>query len=325
MVPQLKTMLRAALLGASDNRAPRAAAVPGSLDRPEGRRHYLLAQPARAAAAQRPLVIVLHGAGASAKQVLGMAFPPSPLSVWREIAAREQLVVIAPDAGKGGWNDCCADAARVARKDDVAFIAALIDDAVARHGVDPDRVHLIGVSRGGLMAYRAAVEIPHKLAAFSAVLACMPLPGRAAPPVKPLPALIFAGTADPFMPYEGGKFFHTLGFLDPLSSIADSVRTWRELAGLPDTPQVTDIAPGKYPNKTRATRFMWGGSAEGMQVGLVRIENGGHAEPSALQRYPEFLNRLVGPQNGDLEVAEAAWEFFREKRISRRVAADAPA
>jgi polyhydroxybutyrate depolymerase len=318
MVSQLKTFLRAAFLGASDTRAPRAAAIPVSLDRPEGRRHYLLAQPGRPSAGKRPLVIILHGAGASAKQVLGMAFPPSPLSVWLEIAEREELVVIAADAGKGGWSDCFADGRRVSKKDDVAFIAAIVDDGVARHGVDPDRVHLIGVSRGGLMAYRAASEIPHKLAAFSAVLACMPPPGRVAPPAAPLPALIVAATADPFMPYHGGKFFHTLGFLDPLSSIADSVRTWRELAGLPDTPVVVEIAPGKRPNRTRATRFMWGDAADGMQVGLVRIQNGGHAEPSALKRYPGFINRLVGPQNGDFEVAEAAWEFFRDKRASRR-------
>jgi polyhydroxybutyrate depolymerase len=318
MLSQLKTVMRAAFLGASDHRAPRAAAVPVTLVRPEGPRHYLLAQPAYPSVAKRPLVVILHGAGASAKQVLGMAFPPSPLSVWLEIAEREQLVVIAADAGRGGWSDCCAGAARVARKDDVAFIAALIDDAVARHGVDPDRVHLIGVSRGGLMAYRAASEIPHKLAAFSAVLACMPLPARVAPPATPLPALIVAGTADPFMRYEGGKFFYTLGFLDPLSSIADSVRTWRELAGLPDTPQVTEIAPGAQSKRTRATRFIWGDAADGMQVGLVRITNGGHAEPSALKRYPGIINRLVGPQNGDVEVAEAAWDFFRDKRISRR-------
>jgi polyhydroxybutyrate depolymerase len=318
MISQWKTAMRAAFLGASDGNAPRAAVAPASLERPEGRRDYLLAVPDSPAAGKRPLVIVLHGAGASAKQVLGMAFPPSPLSVWLEIAEREQLLVAAADAGKGGWSDCCASAARVAKKDDVAFIAAIIDDAVARHGADPDRVYLIGVSRGGLMAYRAAAEIPHKLAAFSAVLACMPLPARVAPPSSPLPALIVAATADPFMPYRGGKFFHTLGFMDPLSSIEDSVRTWRELAGLPDTPAVARIAPGAGADRTRATCFLWGDAADGMQVGLYRIDDGGHAEPSRLKRYPGVINRLVGPQNGDFEVAEAAWDFFRDKRASRR-------
>jgi polyhydroxybutyrate depolymerase len=320
MISRLKTAMRSAFLGASDSGGLRAGLIPVKLERPEGTRHYLLGLPGRPPAGKRPLVIILHGAGASAKQVLGMAFPPSPLSVWLEIAEREQVVVLAADAGKGGWSDCFAGAARVAQKDDVAFLGAIIDDAVARHDVDPDRVHLIGVSRGGLMAYRAAVEIPHKLAAFSAVLACMPPPGRAAPPAAPLPALIVGCTADPFMPYGGGKSVYTLGFLDPVRGIEDSVRVWRELAGLPDTPSIVEIPPGKNVNRTRATRFLWGDAADGMQVGFYRVDKGGHAEPSAMKRYPGFINRLVGPQNGDFEVAEAAWEFFRDKRTSHRAA-----
>jgi polyhydroxybutyrate depolymerase len=51
-----------------------------------------------------------------------------------------------------------------------------------------------------------------------------------------------------------------------------------------------------------------------LQVGLYRIDGAGHAEPSRLKRYPRFINWLTGLQNADLEVAEAAWDFFREKR-----------
>ena len=63
---------------------PGAAAAPVTridIERPEGQRHYLKAVPRGPAAAPRPLVIILHGGGASAGQVLGMAFPHSPLSL----------------------------------------------------------------------------------------------------------------------------------------------------------------------------------------------------------------------------------------------------
>jgi polyhydroxybutyrate depolymerase len=313
---RLGSTMRSAFLGSSTESAPRAPVVPGSLRRPEGERHFLLGVPSRPCAGKRPLVVVLHGAGASARQVLGMAFPPSPLSVWLEIAEREQVLVAAADAGKGGWSDCFASAERVARKDDVAFIGALIDRAIAAHDADPERVYVIGVSRGGLTAYRIAAEIPHKLAAFSALLACMPPPGRVAPPTVPLPALIVAATNDPFMPYGGGKFFRTLGFLEPMRGIDDSVKVWRELAGLPDTPVVAALPSSGADARTSATRFLWG-DAGGLQVGLYRIDGGGHAEPSRLQRYPGFINRLVGPQNGDFETAEAAWDFFKDKRRRR--------
>jgi polyhydroxybutyrate depolymerase len=288
--------------------------MPSTLDRPEGQRRYLVAAPPGETPGKRPLVVVLHGAGASADQVLGLAFPPSPLSLWLEIAAREQLVVIAPDAGKGGWSDCFASDARVARKDDVGFIGALIEHAIANHDVDPDRVYLIGVSRGGWMAYAVATEIPHKLAAFSVVLAGMPPPGRSKTPTTPLPALIFGCTADPLIHYHGGKPWYALGFAEPVRGIEDTVRAWRELAGLPDTPDVVTLPASDARRRTSVTRFMWGRAPDGLQVALYRIDGAGHAEPSRLKRYPRFINWLTGLQNADLEVAEAAWDFFREKR-----------
>ena len=286
---------------------PSLVPLPATLPRPEGPRRYLVATPPGASAGGRGLIIVLHGAGASAEQVLGLAFPPSPLSVWLDIAAREQLVVIAPDAGKGGWSDCFASEARVARKDDVAFIDALIDHAIARHGVDPARVYLIGVSRGGWMAYAAATRLPHRLAAFSAVLAGMPPPGRTEAPTTPLPALIFGCTADPLIYYRGGKPGDALGFAEPRRGNEATPHAWRELAGLPDTPDVVRLPVSDPRARTSVTRFMWGQAVDGLQVGLYRIEGAGHAEPSRLKRYPRFINWLTGLQN-------AAWDFFREKR-----------
>ena len=309
----LRSFLRSVFAGsgtAPDVRAPLAELV---LPRPEGPRHALVAASAAAGQAPRPLVILLHGAGASARQLMGLAFPPSPLSVWREIAQREQLVVIAADAGPGGWSDCFADARAVARKDDVAFVGALIDRAVADLGADPERVFVVGVSRGGFLAYRAASEIGPRLAGFAAVLACMPPAGRLPAPTHPLSALVFGATADPLMPYRGGKQWRTLGFMQPVASIDDSVRAWRELAGLPDTPRVDAVPHRPGSDRTRVTRSLWDGPGP-LQVGLYRIDGGGHAEPSASQRYPRFINALVGAQNGDVETAEAAWAFFEGKR-----------
>ncbi|MFC5461737.1 alpha/beta hydrolase family esterase [Massilia niabensis] len=311
---RLKSVLKAAFRGSRESVATGLRPVTATLDRPEGRRRYLIAVPARPGPGKRALVVVLHGAFLSAEQVLGLAFPPSPLSLWLDIAEREQLVVVAPDAGKGGWNDCFASAARVARKNDVAFIEAVIDRAIAEHEVDPQRVYLIGMSRGGHMAYRLAIEIPHRLAAFSTVLANMPPPGRARMPVVALPVLVFGATADPLMPYHGGKYLYVLGFLDRVSSIEESVKVWRELAGLPDMPDASYPIEREAGGKTSVTCSMWGQAPDGLQVGLYRIERGGHVEPSRRKRYPWFITALVGAQNADIEVAEAAWEFFRHKR-----------
>jgi polyhydroxybutyrate depolymerase len=315
MHTQFKSRLKDVFQGASEAGTRPADVVEHSLLRPEGERRYLVAAPSQATFGRRPLVLVLHGGGASAWQVLGMAFPPSPLSVWLDIAEREGLVVIAPDAGKGGWSAWQSSATRSARKDDVAFIGALIDHAIANYRVDPDRVHVIGVSMGGFMACRLALEMPERLAAFSAVLASMPFSGHAPMPQRPLSALIFGCTGDRLVPYRGGRFFYMP--LPPVHGIEDSVRMWREHNALPDTPSVHALARSPA-GRTHATRFLWGDAADRVQVGLYKIEGAGHAEPSRRKRYPQWINWLVGSQNTDFEVAEAAWEFFKHKRASLR-------
>ena len=129
-----------------------------------------------------------------------------------------------------------------------------------------------------------------------------------------LSALLIGCTADPLLRYSGGKHLYMFGTVGKLSSMDDSARIWRELAGLPDTPATTPIAHLNAWDRTRATQTLWGAAPDQLQVGLIRIDGAGHAEPSRLKRYPALINRLVGAQNADFEVAEASWEFFRHKR-----------
>lgn len=279
--------------------------------RPEGPRHFLKALPSRQARGKRPLVVVLHGSGASAEQVLGLAFPFSPLSVWLEIAEREQIVVVAPDGikrrGQRAWNDGYADVASNPRCDDVAFIGAVIDRVIADDDVDPERIYVIGVSKGGMMAYRIAAELAPRLAAFATVLAAMPQRASYAMPTMPLPAMIVAGEKDPFIPYSGGKSFVTLWFAAPALGIEATAAVWRKLAGLAGEPHVDQLA-------ACAIRYTWSDQRGALQVVLLKLLGGGHAEPSRKKRYPGMLNRFPGKQNADVEIAEEAWTFFKDKR-----------
>lgn len=205
MAQRLKLLLKDAFQGASEPGTAPARVAGHSMARPEGERRYLVGTSSRPHAGKRPLVLVLHGGGASARQVLGMAFPATPLS-----------------------------------------------------------------------------------------------------------ALVFGGTKDRLVPYRGGRFFYVP--LAPVNGIEDSVAMWREHNALPETPLVEALSRSDAANRTHAVRYLWGAASERIQVGLVRIENAGHAEPSRRKRYPGFISRLVGRQNHDVEVAEAAWDFFRDKR-----------
>ncbi len=54
-------------------------------------------------------------------------------------------------------------------RDDHAFLAAVLDDAVARFGLDRDRVLLAGYSRGGSMVWDVACTTPGYAAGYAAI------------------------------------------------------------------------------------------------------------------------------------------------------------
>lgn len=67
---------------------------------------------------------------------------------------------------------------------------------------------------------------------------------------------------------------------------------------------------------SRVSCLLWGEDPAGLQVGLIRVDGGGHAEPSPSRRYPRWITWLIGAQSADFETAEVAWAFFKDKRRS---------
>ena len=81
-------------------------------------------------------------------------------------------------------------------------------------------------------------------------------PGRCKEPATALPALVFGCTKDPLIRYHGGKPWYVFGFAEAVRSIEDSVHAWRELAGLPDAPEVLRLPRGDARGGTSVTRTM---------------------------------------------------------------------
>ncbi|MCH8620950.1 PHB depolymerase family esterase [Undibacterium sp. TS12] len=290
------------------------------LERPEGQRHYLLALPQPPLPGKHALLILLHGHGGTAAQLLGQGRLAAPLSLWLPIADREQIVIMAPDGSKGsdsiqGWNDCRRDASSNPNSDDSALISSMIDKAIAEHDVDPARVYVMGMSNGGLMALRLAGEIAPRLAGVATVGAAMAALSKCSLPETPLSVMLVAGTKDPVMPYAGGEIrFARSRSRGSVLSAEDSAEYWSKLARLPDTPAVHTFPHDDTANPTSARRMLWGEHSNKLQVELLEITGGGHIEPSISKRVGAFYGSIVGPQNTDLEIAEEAWIFFKDKR-----------
>ncbi len=101
-----------------------------------------------------PLMLVAHGTGGSGHGLCGM---------WREVAGRLGMVVIAPS--ESGQNEGYAYSDR-----ERAVTLSAIRWARRRFDVDEDRVFLSGISRGGHLTWDVALRFPDRFAAIAPMI-----------------------------------------------------------------------------------------------------------------------------------------------------------
>lgn len=102
------------------------------------------------------------------------------------------------------WNagDCCGAAAQQG-VDDVAFLRAVADGAVAEGLTHPESFFLFGHSNGAMMAYRFACAHPERLAGVVAVSGTLTTQGCGS--AEGVTLLTIHGLLDIRVPYEGGQ------------------------------------------------------------------------------------------------------------------------
>lgn len=304
-----------ALGGLFTPRPVAAASVgPEQVATADGPRQFLLARPATQPPGPRPLVLLLHGHGGSAAQLLGQKRSAAPLSVWLEVADREGLLLAALDGhtagdGQSGWNDCRRNAVGNPPVDDVAFATAVVRRLVDAGEVDPARVYAMGMSNGAMMALRLAQELEPPLAGVAAVSGLMAAQGVCRLPRQPVPMLLVMGTDDPIVPFAGGQVQVGRKPRGAVLSAEQTVAAWRRLNHA-EGPVRREVLPATEAD-TQVERLSYGPEAGSpARVRFVRVQGGGHVEPSASQRIGRLYARIVGAQNHDLESAEEAWRFF---------------
>lgn len=281
------------------------------------KRAYIVVAPDATPPGPRPLVLVLHGHLGTAANVLGGGLRPSPLSAWVGIVDREKILVLAPQGLKGadnrtGWRDCRRDNSSNPRTDDVAFISAVVRKLVAEKRADPARIYAMGMSNGSMMSLRLALEMRPAPAAIAAASGTMAAQSDCTRATRPVSVLIIHGTDDPLAPYNGGAVGERNGDRGSVLSVAATRDFWVKANRLEGVQPVSFEFPHRGDDATRAIRETWGDDA-GPQVAVLTIQNGGHVEPSLRFHYGPLYSRIVGVQNRDLESAEEAWSFFRNK------------
>ena len=279
----------------------------GSIEVDGLKRTYLTYLP-QGLAKGAPLVVVMHGsgqAGADMRKWTGYGF--------ERLADERGFAVVYPDGYEGYWNACNIVGDYSANKrniDDVGFLTGLVDKLVTECGVDPGRVFATGVSRGGHMAFRLALEAPSRFRAVAAVSANVPTPENfkckaAAQGTSSI--MVMNGTKDPINPFDGGevKFF---GFLHRgnVRSSRESSQYFVDLNHITGTPETNET---RMADGIRVEQVLWHNDSN-IEVELVAIHGGGHGIPQPWWRYP----RLLGPAPRELNGPKVIWAFFERQR-----------
>jgi polyhydroxybutyrate depolymerase len=238
------------------------------VEMPEGR-FYLIVVPE--GAPNPPLILALHGGGGAPDQFARTSSLTAPA-----LAAGFAVAYPAGNAGRRGrytWNSlyCCGYAAR-ARIDDVAFLAAVIDDAARRFGTGA-RAYLTGMSNGAMMAQTVAALRPDRVAALATVAGTMDTRRLSVP--RAIPFLHIHGTADDMVPFAGGQGDNSITRTDFASVDSVVAAFLRPHGRLPLTRSTINPAPD---DGTRVLRSAWGAAAK-PEVVLLTVENGAHVWP----------------------------------------------
>ncbi|GAA5510329.1 alpha/beta hydrolase family esterase [Novipirellula caenicola] len=267
------------------------------------------------AGTKTPLVVCLHGGGGSDDQISAMGMT--------ELANEKGFIVVYPNAINQHWNDGRESELYVDHDntiDDVSFVMTVIDRVKEEYTIDSDRIFSMGISNGGFLTQRLAIEHSETFSAVAIGIATMaePLKENFAP-AHPVSVLYLNGTMDPIVPYDGGEVMINLfPKLAQLSSkpkksrghclsTDDAIGLWLKKNGIPDQPAVTELEDKDPADGCTVEKSLWTGGKRKTSVALYRVVGGGHTLPGRDIRMPE---RIVGKTNSDIDGLEVIWDFF---------------
>lgn len=159
------------------------------------------------------------------------------------------------------------------------------------------------------MAIRLAQELEPPLAGFAAVSGLTAADSLCRLPRHPVPAMVVMGTDDPIVPMAGGQVRFGRSLRGRVLSAVQTVDFWRQVNQARALFH-RSVVPPSEPGSSIERMAFGPESGSAARVLFLRVQGGGHVEPSISQRIGRWYERVVGAQNHDVEIAEEAWRFF---------------
>jgi poly(3-hydroxybutyrate) depolymerase len=134
-----------------------------------------------------PLILDLHGAGSSGREVRRVRTGGLPRRI--DAGLRLPFIIVAPQSPKHGWEPEPLD--------------TLLTEVIERYRVDPERVYLTGSSMGGYGVWALATAHPQRFAAIAPI--CGGGDPAAAERLRTVPTWAFHGSDDTIIPADESR------------------------------------------------------------------------------------------------------------------------
>jgi len=260
-----------------------------------------------------PLVIVLHGSTGFSLIYPFSFFRSSWMENYTEFSKKADekgFIVLYPNAKfdfytRGyDYNYGFAPGGVPKYVDDIGFLRALIDKMRQNYMINSSRIYVTGISDGGAMTYSAGAYLSDTVAAIAPVAGTIggnfswdhdtfyQIPT----PANPVSVIVFHGTNDSLLPYEGGGDWN-------LSSVNESIAFWVEHNGCDPTPEINTSESGKIIRRTYTN------GENGTEVVLYTTVGGEHWWPGNPWNSSPGSPWLVDTIQ-EISATDLIWEFF---------------
>lgn len=233
-----------------------------------------------------PLLIQLHGFGSNASQT-GAFFDTA------DTAASRGVITLTPEGlvngdGRRFWNatEMCCDWGN-SGVDDVAYLTDLMDEAIEKYAVDPERIYFVGLSNGAFMSHRMACEKSDRIQGIISFNGASFKEPDDCDPSDPVELIHIHSTDDDTVPFDGHNW------LPSAQEVVDHWVEWNGCDAEPDDDGRIDLTGAVSGDET--TRQSWPNCADGGAVHFWTIEEGSHV-PYPLNDFAPTVFDVLGIQ-----------------------------
>ena len=248
-----------------------------------------------------PVVFIFHGLGGNMYEVLYNAD-------FNRIAAEQGWITVIPQALPdtftamdttlimNAWHSgvsAVVDGDTIVASeghDDTGLMMAILDSLIAHYNIDQSNVFCTGVSMGGFMSHRMAIEHGDRIKAIAPVCGTIGNEITSYTPVGHVSVMHLHGTADSIVTYDSGSFQYIVNVNVGLG-VDSTIAFWRRYNQCADT-AIHTIFPDICDDGRLFEKFYYGDGTFGTKTVLIKVNGGEHEWCHGPYRDVDFTDEI---------------------------------